>query len=184
MNALRNLLRSIYHNYFNNNSAQAHIKRGLCVGKNFNMMRDVILDYSHVWHIDIGDDVTLAPRVIILAHDASTKRALGYTRLGKVKIGSRVFVGAGSIVLPGVTIGDDVVVGAGSVVSRDIPCGVVAVGNPACVVRSLESFLKVKSDEMSQVPCFDASYTLGGKVSDDMKREMNLQMKTGVGYVV
>lgn len=148
------------------------------------MQHGVIIDYSHVWHIEIGDDVTLAPRVAILAHDASTKRSLGYTRIGKVKIGSRVFVGAGSIILPGVTVGDDVVIGAGSVVSRSIPGGVLAVGNPARIVSELDAFLATRADEMSSSPCFDETYTMRRNVTDDMKRDMNRQMKSGIGYVV
>ena len=53
-------------------------------------------------------------------------------------IGDNVWLGGGAIVLPGVTIGENTVVGAGSVVTRDLPANVVAVGNPARVVRSLE----------------------------------------------
>lgn len=184
MNVVRSLLHSIYQNFFSRNSVQDHIKRGLTIGRNFNIQRDVIIDYSHTWHIEIGDDVTLAPRVVILAHDASTRRNLGYTRLGKVKIGSRVFIGAASIILPGVTIGDDVIVGAGSVVSSDVPSGSVAVGNPARVVRSIESFLAEKANEISCSPCFDEAYTLRMNVSDAMKHDMNNQMKDGIGYVV
>ena len=106
------------------------IKRGLVVGKDFKCMGEVIIDPSHCWHITIGNNVTLAPRVYILAHDASTKVFLDYTKVADVKIGNNVFLGAGTIVLPGVTIGNNVVVGAGSVVARDIPDNVVAVGCP------------------------------------------------------
>ena len=54
-----------------------------------------------------------------------------------VHIGNRVWIGAGAIILPGVTIGDDTVIGAGSVVTKDIPAGVVAVGNPCRVLREI-----------------------------------------------
>lgn len=53
------------------------IKMGLVVGSNFVRMHGVILDPSHVWHIHIGDNVTLAPRVHVLAHDASLCYHLG-----------------------------------------------------------------------------------------------------------
>ena len=53
-------------------------------------------------------------------------------------VGDNVWLGGGVVVLPGVTIGDDTVVGAGSVVTRDLPAGVVAVGNPARVIRTVE----------------------------------------------
>jgi len=54
-----------------------------------------------------------------------------------ITIGDNVWLGGGVIVCPGVTIGADCVIGAGSVVTRDIPAGVIAVGNPARVLRSL-----------------------------------------------
>ena len=54
-----------------------------------------------------------------------------------VRIGENVWVGAGAVILPGVTIGDNSVIGAGSVVTRDIPANVVAVGNPCRVLREI-----------------------------------------------
>jgi maltose O-acetyltransferase len=180
---LRKIVRKIYQGIFLRDPVKDHIKRGLVVGKNFNMRNQVIIDYSHTWHIQIGDDVILAPRVHILAHDASTKTHLNYTRIGKVKIGNRVFVGASSIILPGVTIGDDVVIGAGSVVSRDIPDGHVAAGNPAKIICTTEEFLSRKREEMNKVPCFGSEYTDRKNVTEDMKNEMNHRMKDKIGYI-
>lgn len=54
-----------------------------------------------------------------------------------ITVGENVWIGGASVVLPGVTIGDDSVIGAGSVVTKDVPAGVVAVGNPCRVVRAL-----------------------------------------------
>ena len=76
---------------------------GLQVGDNFQMMQGCIIDDAHCWMISIGNNVTLAPNVHILAHDASTKLGIGYTRVAGVTIGNNVFIGAGSIILPGVT---------------------------------------------------------------------------------
>ena len=97
------------------------VKKGLKVGKNLNMQSSCIIDNSHCWLIEIGDNVTLAPRVHILAHDASTKLALGYTKIGRVKIGNNVFIGANTTILPNVKIGNNVIIGANSLVSKDIP---------------------------------------------------------------
>ena len=76
------------------------VSMGMHVGKDFKRLKGVILDPSHCWLIDIGDRVTMAPGVHILCHDASTKTALGYTKIGRVTIGNNVFIGASSVVLP------------------------------------------------------------------------------------
>ncbi len=62
-------------------------------------------------------------------------RALAYQKNLPVVIGNNVWLGAGVIILPGVTIGDNTIIGAGSVVTKDIPAGVVAVGNPCKVMK-------------------------------------------------
>ena len=89
-------------------------------------------------HIYIGDCTMLGPNVVIATagHPIDPdlrRRGLQYNM--PVRIGSNCWLGAGVIVLPGVTIGDNTVVGAGSVVTRDLPSGVVAVGNPCRVLR-------------------------------------------------
>ncbi len=161
------------------------INLGLTVGKNFCRQEKTLIDQSHCWLITIGDDVTLAPRVHILAHDASTKNALGYTRIGLVEIGNNVFVGASSVILPGVTIGDNVVIGANSVVSRDIPSNSVAVGSPAKVICSYEDYIEKKRKELAITPCYQKEYTLNDpKLSEAMKEEMKQALKKGkIGYV-
>jgi maltose O-acetyltransferase len=184
MRVLKNILRKIYHFVFRYDPVKELIEKGLVVGKNFCMLEEVKIDYSHTWHIEIGDDVTLAPRVHILAHDASTKMYLNYTRIGKVKIGNRVFVGASAIILPGVTIGNDVIIGAGSVIARDIPDGQVVAGNPAKVICSTEDYLSRKREEMGNTPKFGEEYTIRKNVSDPMKDEMNQKMINRIGYVI
>lgn len=83
----------------------------------------------------LGDNVMLTA-CTILGHDGSIavlNKAYNkkLDRVGKVDIKNNVFIGHGAIVLPGVTIGENVIIGAGSVVTKDIPSGVIAVGNPA-----------------------------------------------------
>lgn len=151
------------------------ISHGLKIGANCDIQEQCILDPSHCWLIEIGDRVTFAPRVHVLAHDASTKRSLGVTALGRVKIGSDVFVGAGSIILPGVEIGDHVVIGAGSVVSRNIPPDSVAVGCPARVIGTYQDYLSKRQHQMETVPCYDSSYTIG-HITPEKQEEMNASM--------
>jgi maltose O-acetyltransferase len=91
--------------------------------------------------ITIGDDVQIGPNVQLLTPthplDPGARREK-WEAAQPITIGDNVWLGGGAIVLPGVTIGENTVVGAGSVVPRDLPPNVVAVGNPARVVRSLD----------------------------------------------
>ncbi|MFN8619371.1 MAG: acyltransferase [Chloroflexota bacterium] len=157
--------------------------RGLVIGEDVAILEDVFLDGSHCWHISIGDHVTLAPRVMILAHDASTKRHLDLTKVGKVEIGDRVFVGAGTIIMPGVRIGHDAIIGAGSVVTSEIPPATVAAGNPAKVIMGLDEFLARRRDQIAAAPRFEARFGDPSGLSADEKRSMNAQMTDGIGYL-
>jgi maltose O-acetyltransferase len=93
-----------------------------------------------VARITIGDDARLGPGVQLLTPthplDPGSRRE-GWESGAPITIGRNVWLGGAVLVCPGVTIGDDTVVGAGSVVVRDLPAGVLAVGNPARVVRSI-----------------------------------------------
>ena len=161
------------------------VRRGLVVGKGFIKMEGVIIDPSHCWHISIGDNVVLAPRVHILAHDASTKVFLNHARVANTRIGSNVFIGAGSIVLPGITVGSNVVIGAGSVVTQDIPDGSVAAGNPARIIKPLQVFLEENRQKMSPENVFGDRYTLRNPVFGETERKALLEscQKFGVSFV-
>jgi len=90
--------------------------------------------------ITIGDDVQMGPNVQLLTPthpvDAELRRAK-WEAAEPITIGDNVWLGGGVIVLPGVTIGENTVVGAGAVVAKDLPAGVIAVGNPARVIREV-----------------------------------------------
>jgi maltose O-acetyltransferase len=90
--------------------------------------------------ITIGDDVQIGPNVQLLTPThpvAPEPRRQKWEAAEPIVIEDNVWLGGGVIVLPGVTIGADTVVGAGAVVTRDLPSGVLAVGNPARVVRAI-----------------------------------------------
>lgn len=160
-------------------------ENGLKVGDNFNMLPECIIDYSHCWHIIIGDNVTLAPRVHILAHDASTKIYLNYTKIKNVTIGNNVFIGASSIIMPGVSIGNDVIIGAGSVVTKDVPENSLYGGNPAKYVCSTIDYIKKQKLEMKKDNVFDQDYTLREKINVQMKQEMISSINSnGVAFVI
>jgi maltose O-acetyltransferase len=90
--------------------------------------------------ITIGEDCQIGPNVQLLTPTHPLEPGPRRDKLEAAKpitIGDNVWIGGGAIVLPGVTVGDDSVIGAGSVVTKDVPPGVVVVGNPARPVRSL-----------------------------------------------
>ena len=90
--------------------------------------------------ITIGDDVQIGPNVQLLTatHPVEPEpRRAKWEGSKPITIGNNVWLGGGVIVCPGVTIGDNTVVGAGAIVVRDLPANVVAVGNPARVVRQI-----------------------------------------------
>lgn len=153
------------------------------VGKNFSRLHGVILDPGHCWLIEIGDNVTMAPRVHVLCHDASTKGFLGYTKIGRVTIGNDVFIGAESVVLPGVTIGNRVIIGANSTVTHDVPDGVVVAGSPAQVLCSLDEYLDKERQRLATAPCYGEEYTLRQNVSMEKRMEQKAALDGKIGYI-
>lgn len=159
------------------------VKMGMTVGKNFQRQGGVILDPSHCWLIDIGDNVRIAPRVHILCHDASTKAILGYTKVGTVTIGNNVFVGAESVILPGVTIGNNVVIGANSTVTHDIPDNCVVAGSPARKIYSLDEWTKKEKELVENSRCYGEEYTLRKGISMERRKEQKRELQGKVGYI-
>jgi len=159
------------------------VRKGLTIGKNVGILDDFMIDGSLCWLISIGNNVQLAARVQIFAHDASTKLFLGYDKIGKVVIGDDVFIGQNSIILPNVTIGNRVIIGAGSIVTKDIPSNSVAVGNPARVKCTLDEYLERNRLLMKQRPVYDESWTLRKGITQSMKEKMNINVEDGVGFL-
>ena len=109
-----------------------HVHLGNNVYTNFNL---TLVEDTHIY---IGDCTMIGPNVTIATaghpiEPGLRSRGLQYNM--PVHIGKNCWLGAGVIVMPGVTIGDNTVIGAGSIVTRDIPANVVAVGNPCRVMR-------------------------------------------------
>ena len=111
-----------------------HVHFGSHIYANFNL---TLVDDTHIY---VGDHTMFAPNVIVAtaAHPilpALREREYQYNM--PVRIGKNCWIGAGAIILPGVTIGDNTVIGAGAVVTKDVPANVVAVGNPCRVLREI-----------------------------------------------
>ena len=116
------------------NWAGKHVHLGDNVYANFNL---TLVDDTHIY---IGDRTKLGPNVVIstAGHPILPElRMQGLQYNMPVHIGKNCWLGAGVLVMPGVTIGDNTVIGAGSVVTRDIPANVVAMGTPCRVVRTI-----------------------------------------------
>lgn len=128
--------------------------------------------------IEIGDNTTLTD-VKVLAHDASTKKCLGYTKMGKVIIGSNCFIGARTLILPNVIIGDNVIVGAGSVVTKNIPSNSVAVGNPCKIIKTYNGYMDRNKLLMNEKNTINKAPAL---LTDTEKETINEQIK-GIWFI-
>ena len=161
------------------------VTRGLRLGRNVFIGSDVIIDPFFSWLVSIGDDSFLTSRVFILAHDASTKKHIGYSKIGRVSIGCKTFIGVGAIILPGVKIGDNAIIGAGSVVSHDIPDNSIAVGNPARVIGSTSDFVEKHKKFLNSRPIYQCEgRVLGDKMTDAERKRSLEQMRDEWGYVL
>jgi acetyltransferase-like isoleucine patch superfamily enzyme len=99
---------------------------------------------SEPYLIKLGDHVTVTAGVRFVTHDGGVwvfrREFPGIDVFGRIEVGNNVFIGLGSILLPGVHIGDDCVIGAGSVVKHDVPPGTVAAGVPARPIRTIAEY--------------------------------------------
>lgn len=119
---------------FRANWGGKHVHFGKMVYANFNL---TMVDDTHIY---VGDYTLIGPNVTIATagHPIDPDlREKAYQFNRSVKIGKNCWIGAGAVILPGVTIGDNTVIGAGSIVTKDISSGVVAVGNPCKVLREI-----------------------------------------------
>ncbi len=119
---------------FHANWGGHHVHFGNRVYANFNL---TLVDDTHIY---VGDCTMFAPNVTVATAGhpiAPCLRKYGIQYNASVHIGKNCWIGAGALIMPGVTIGDNTVIGAGSVVTKDIPSNVVAVGNPCRVMREI-----------------------------------------------
>ena len=130
------------------------IKRGMRVGKNFNRQQGCFIDPTHCFMI------------------SSTKKTLGYTKIGQVHIGNHVFIGANATILPGVTIEDYAVIGAGSVVTHDIPARTVVAGVPATEICGVDSYIERFQAQMNDRNTFGDAYRMGYGLNETRKKEI------------
>lgn len=120
---------------FHANWGGKHVYFGKGVYANFNL---TLVDDSNIF---VGDNVMFGPSVTLSAgthpiHPELRRKQAQYNL--PITIGDNVWIGAHSVILPGVTIGENSIIGAGSIVTKDIPANVVAVGNPCRILRDID----------------------------------------------
>lgn len=161
------------------------LRKGLKIGKNTTINSGFSIDSAWPWLISIGDDVTISTNVTILSHDASTNIVCQQTKIGKVTIGSNVFIGTRSIILCGVTVGDNVVIGAGSVVTSDLPANGVYAGVPARKICSIDAYrekyeeLRAERPDLSQI----RPWNQWGDATEAEKQQMLDALADGIGFI-
>ena len=154
-------------------------KLGAKVGNDVEIWTDKI-DKGHAFLLEIGDRVTISDARILL-HDASTKRFIGYSRVGRVVIGNDVFIGADAVIRPGITIGSKVIIGAGTVVTKNIPDNSVVVGNPGRVIGTTNDFIEKNRRKLEVGPVFT---TYWANKTMEEKCRMNDVLKKTIGFDV
>lgn len=122
---------------FHANWGGKHCHFGKHVYANFNL---TLVDDTHIY---VGDYTMFGPNVVVATAGHPILPELRQTQCQynfSVHIGKNCWIGAGAVIVPGVSIGDNTVIGAGSVVTKDIPSNVVAVGNPCRVLREISDY--------------------------------------------
>jgi maltose O-acetyltransferase len=131
------------------------IPPGVRLGRDVFIGFTVKFDRDHAHLVAVGDESVIVEGTRLLCHDASSGKRLGAVWVAPVTIGKRVFIGADSLVLPGVTVGDDAVVAAGAVVTRDVPPGTIVAGVPARPIGLTADLDRERRSAMDKFPVFD-----------------------------
>jgi acetyltransferase-like isoleucine patch superfamily enzyme len=136
---------------------------------------------SEPYLVTIGDQTLVSSDVVFVNHDGATwvveDRNPRVNRFARIEIGSRVFVGTRSILMPGVRIGDRSVVAAGAVVTHDVPPGTIVAGVPARVIGTVDEFEKKVIAESIELP--DAVYPLHLGDRELLRRELERALGGG-----
>lgn len=131
--------------------------------------------------IEIGDNVRIAREVLLLTHGGIWALRHVYSEMknfdyfGKIKIGSNVYIGQRTIIMPGVTIGDNCIIGAASIVNKSIPDNSVIAGNPVKYISSTDDY--VKKIQNNRIDCHNLSSNEKLKYIQELDDTMFLKRK-------
>lgn len=152
-------------------------KSGVIFGDNV-CIYDSYIDPAFGYLITIGNNVTITNSKVY-AHDASPHIFVGKSKVGKIKIGNNVFIGANSVIMPNVSIGDSVIIGAGTIITRDIPANSIVAGNPSHLIGNTDQFIKKHFSSMRKHPVWDVYWQ---NKTDEDKKAMCELLENDFGY--
>lgn len=153
---IEQLKKIIFREKYNSYTYIKHLRKlGMKIGEEVLIVnpKNVDIDGTRPWLIEIGNNVTITSGVTILTHGYDWSVIMNkydgqmYASSGKVKIGNNVFIGTKATILKGVEVGDNVIIGANSLVNKNIPSNVVVAGNPAKVIMSIEEYKNKRKGE-------------------------------------
>jgi acetyltransferase-like isoleucine patch superfamily enzyme len=160
------------------------VARGLVLGHGVYVAPTAYVDPGRPWLIEVGDETMIGPCVIVLAHDASPRLHTGHTLVGRVRIGKRVYIGHGAIIMPGSTIGDEAVIRPGAVIDGVIPARSVAMGNPAVVVSDAATFERRHLEAIADHPVWPIhGWSVGRGITKGRKAEQREALADRCGYL-
>jgi acetyltransferase-like isoleucine patch superfamily enzyme len=126
---------------------------GFKIGEHCFIEYGVWLDFGTPYNIEIGNNVIISYGAKILGHDSSLNNMFDFPiRMGKTVLKDSCYIGAGAIILAGVSIGTHAIVGAGSVVTKDVEPNTVVVGNPARFLKTTDQFLSESRERFNANP--------------------------------
>lgn len=134
------------------NRAKLLRRSGALIGKNSEIYADVSFG-SEPYLIELGDNVRITSGCKLITHDGGVwvirnlKKIKNADLFGKIKIGNNVHIGMNSIIMPNVSIGDNCIIGCGAIVTKNIPNNSIAVGVPARVIESIETYYEKNKDK-------------------------------------
>jgi maltose O-acetyltransferase len=162
------------------------VNAGMTLGKNVMVCPGVKFDPPHSFLLSIGDNCIIAPDVRFLNHDAALFGTAGIARIGKIIINENCFIGAGSLLMPGITIGANSIVGAYSVVTKNVEPDTIVAGNPAKPIKKVSEYSdKCKKLIGNNELLFFQSNEFYSKIYDrNYRNNVELQMANGVAFTI
>jgi maltose O-acetyltransferase len=162
------------------------VKAGMHLGKNVMICPGVKFDPPHSFLLSIGDNCIIAPDVRFLNHDAALFGTAGFARIGKITINDNCFIGAGSLLMPGIIIGANAIVGAYSVVTKDVEPDTIVAGNPAKPIKKVTEYTEQckKQIDTNEIPHFQSSELYSKLYDRNYKKSIIERMDKGIAFTI